>query len=147
MTWGLILTVVIGSIVKLIMSPPSIAVAWTVSKFELHKKLDAKDVTVSYNGKTLEEDEKNRFTDYFNEATFLKKHYIFPGNEKLFLEPESNVTPYVINQKKGNKDIRFFVFNYDNRVDIVKKYKDKVVSYSVSSDYLQQYSMTTEGLS
>ena len=145
MTWGLVMTIVIGSIVKLVMSPPSIVVGWTVSKFELHKKLDAKDVTVTYNGKKLEEEEKSRFTNYFNEASFLKKHYIFPGNEKLFLEPESNITPFVINFKKGKKDIHFFVFNYDNHVDIVKKYKEKVVSYSVSSDCLQNFS-TSKGL-
>lgn len=142
MTWGLVMTIVIGSIVKLVMSPPSIVVGWTVSKFELHKKLDAKDVTVTYNGKKLEEEEKSRFTNYFNEASFLKKHYIFPGNEKLFLEPESNVTPFVINLKKGKKDIHFFVFNYDNHVDIVKKYKENIVSYSVSSDCLQNFSMS-----
>lgn len=145
MTWGLVMTIVIGSIVKLVMSPPSIVVGWTVSKFELHKKLDAKDVTVTYNGKNLEEEERSRFTNYFNEASFLKKHYIFPGNEKLFLEPESNITPFVINLKKGKKDIHFFVFNYDNHVDIVKKYKGKVVSYSVSSDCLQNFS-TSKGL-
>ncbi|OEC03524.1 hypothetical protein GY31_01985 [Lysinibacillus sphaericus] len=145
MTWGLVMTIVIGSIVKLVMSPPSIVVGWTVSKFELHKKLDAKDVTVTYNGKKLEEEEKSRFTNYFNEASFLKKHYIFPGNEKLFLEPESNVTPFVINLKKGKKDIHFFVFNYDNHVDIVKKYKENIVSYSVSSDCLQNFS-TSKGL-
>ncbi|WP_432702711.1 YfmQ family protein [Lysinibacillus sphaericus] len=139
------MTIVIGSIVKLVMSPPSIVVGWTVSKFELHKKLDAKDVTVTYNGKKLEEEEKSRFTNYFNEASFLKKHYIFPGNEKLFLEPESNVTPFVINLKKGKKDIHFFVFNYDNHVDIVKKYKENIVSYSVSSDCLQNFS-TSKGL-
>lgn len=58
MTSGLIITLVIGSILKLLMSPPSIAVGWGVSKFELHKKLDSKDVTVTFNGKNLEEEEK-----------------------------------------------------------------------------------------
>ena len=144
MTWGLILTIVIGSIVKLLMSPPSIVVGWTVNKFALHKKLDAKDITVTYDGNNLQEDEKVRFTDYFNEASFLKKYYIFPGNEKLFLEPESNVTPYVINLKKGKKDVHFFVFNYDNHVDVVKKYKEHVISYSVSSEYLQKYATSTQ---
>jgi len=119
----------IGSIIKLLMSPPSIAVAWGVSKFELHKKLVSKDVSVTFNGKDLEEEDKNRFTDYFNKASFLKKHYIFPGNEKLFLQPETNVTPFVMNVKKGKKDVNFFVFSYDNHVDVVKKYKKKDVSY------------------
>ncbi|MGE8000431.1 YfmQ family protein [Lysinibacillus sp. NPDC093190] len=144
MTSGLIITLVIGSIIKLLMSPPSIAVAWGVSKFELHKKLDAKDVTVTFNGTNLEEEEKNRFTDYFNKASFLKKYYIFPGNEKLFLQPETNVTPFVINVKRGKKeDVNFFVFSYDNHVDVVKKCKEKVVSYSISSEYLQNFSILT----
>jgi len=139
MTAGMIITLVIGSIIKLLMSPPSAAVAWGLSKIELHKKLDSKDVTVTFNGRDLEEEEKIRFTDYFNKASFLKKHYIFPGNEKLFLQPESNVTPFVINIKRGKKDVNFFVFSYDNHVDVVKKYKEKVVSYSISSEYLQNF--------
>ncbi|MGE7692641.1 YfmQ family protein [Lysinibacillus sp. NPDC094177] len=143
MTTGLIITVVIGSIIKLLMSPPSIAVAWGVSKFELHKKLDSKDVTVTFNGNNLEEEEKNRFTDYFNEASFLKKHYIFPGNEKLFLQPETNVTPFVITVKRGKKDVNFFVFSYDNHVDVVKKCKEKIISYSLSSEYLQKFTIST----
>lgn len=58
MTTGLIITIVIGSIIKLLMSPPSIAVAWVVNKFELHKELDSKEVTVTFNGNNLEEGEK-----------------------------------------------------------------------------------------
>ncbi|MFJ6208465.1 YfmQ family protein [Lysinibacillus sp. NPDC092081] len=143
MTSGLIITLVIGSIIKLLMSPPSAAVAWGLSKIELHKKLDAKDVTVTFNGKNLDEEEKNRFTDNFNKASFLKKYYIFPGNEKLFLQPETNVTPYVINVKRGKKDVNFFVFSYDNHVDVVKKCKEKVISYSISSEYLQKFTIST----
>ncbi|KOP80357.1 hypothetical protein AMS59_02900 [Lysinibacillus sp. FJAT-14745] len=143
MTTSLIMTIVIGSIIKLLMSPPSIAVGWGVSKFELHKKLNSKDVTVTFNGMNLEEEEKNRFTDNFNKASFLKKHYIFPGNEKLFLQPETNVTPFIMNVKRGKKDVHFFVFSYDNHVDVVKKYKEKVVSYSISSEYLQKFTIST----
>lgn len=142
MTLSLMITLVVGSILKLLMSPPSAAVAWVLSKFELHKKLDSKDVTVTFNGKDLEEEDKIIFIDYFNKAIFLKKYYIFPGNEKLFLQPETNVLPFVINVKRGNQDVNFFIFNYDNHVDVVKKYKEKVISYSLSSEYLQNYTIS-----
>ena len=57
---------------------------WVVSKFALHPKIDSKDVTVTYNGKNLEEEEKNRFTDYFNEALFLERNHIFRGMKNCF---------------------------------------------------------------
>ncbi|MFJ7950121.1 YfmQ family protein [Lysinibacillus sp. NPDC096418] len=140
MTW-----VWVGSILffilKLLMSPPSALVAWVLTKFALHPKLDSKDVTVTFNGKHLKEEEKNRFTDYFNEANFLKKHYIFPGNEKLFLHPETNVTPFVINVKKGKKDVNFFVYSTDNQVDVVKQDKKKVISYSINSENLLNFTV------
>ena len=144
MTWVWAIAIVFF-ILKLLMSPPSVLVAWVLSKFELHPKLDSKDVTVTFNGKHLEEEEKNRFTEYFNEANFLKKHYIFPGNEKSFLSPETNITPFVINVKKGKKDVNFFVYSSDNNVDVVKQYKEKVASYSLNSDNLQKFTLSTKG--
>ena len=140
MTWIWVISVVFF-ILKLLMSPPSALVAWVLKKFELHPQLDSKDITVTFNGKHLEEEEKIRFTDCFNEANFLKKHYIFPGNEKLFLYPETNVTPFVINVKRGKKDINFFVYSAENHVDVVKQYKEKVVSYSLNSDDLVNFTM------
>ncbi|MDQ0273656.1 YfmQ family protein [Cytobacillus purgationiresistens] len=136
MTWTFAIWLAIGVIIKMAMSPPSAVVEWVLSKFALHPKLNSKDVTITYNGKLLEEEEKNRFTDYFNEATFLKRKYIFPGNEKLFLYPETNVTPVVIKVKRGKKDVNIYVYSYDDHVDVVKQSKKKVVSYSLSCDYL-----------
>ena len=137
MTWVIVISAVIGFLFKMLTSPPSAVVAWGLSKFALHPKLDSRDVTVTFNGKHLEEEEKIRFTEFFNEANFLKEHHIFPGNEKLFLQPDTNDTPVVINAKRGKKDVNFFVYSSDNQVDVVKQYKEKVFSYSISSDYLQ----------
>jgi hypothetical protein len=137
MTWTIVISVAIGIILKFIMSPPSLVVEWVVSKFALHPKLNSKDVIISFSGKKLVGEEKISFINYFNEATFLKKYYIFPGNESLFLQPESNLTPFVINLKKGNKDVNFFVYCYDDHIDVVKQYKKQVASYRLSSDYLQ----------
>ncbi|WP_039042221.1 YfmQ family protein [Sporosarcina sp. ZBG7A] len=141
MTWALASSILIGFVFKMLMSPPSAVVAWGLSKFALHPHLDTKDVMITFNGKHLEEEEKDRFTDYFNKSNFLKKHDIFPGNEKLFLHPVTNVTPFVINVKNRKKEINFFVYSSDNHVDVVKQYKEKVFSYSLSSDYLQKFTM------
>ncbi|TCN19729.1 YfmQ family protein [Mesobacillus foraminis] len=145
MTWTVAIFLV-GLILKFIMSPPSAVVEWVLSKFALHPKLDPKEVAVTFNGKHLEEDEKISFTNYFNESTFLKKYYIFPGNEKLFLHPETNVTPFVITVKRGKKETNLFVYSYDDHIDVVKQYKKKVVSYILRSDDLQNFTKSTNAL-
>lgn len=130
-------------IIKLIMSPPSVVVGWFVSKFAIHPKLDSKDVTVTFNGQHLKEEDKIRYTNYFNEAYFLKTHNVFRGYEKIYLEPETDITPFVINVKRGKKEIIFYIYNSDNHVDVVKQYKKNVVPYSLNSDDLLNFSIST----
>jgi hypothetical protein len=146
MTWTIAISVAIGIIFKFVMSPPSLIVEWVVSRFALHPKLNSNDVIVTFLSEHLVGEEKISFINYFNEATFLKKYYIFPGNESLFLHPESNLTPFVINLKKGNKDVNFYVYCYDDHIDVVKQYKKQVASYRLSSDYLQKFIITTKGI-
>ncbi|MCG3419649.1 YfmQ family protein [Oceanobacillus jordanicus] len=138
MTWTTVLVIVGGIILKLLTSPPSALVGWLLSKFELHPKLESNDITVAINGKHLQEEEKNRFTDYFNEAHFLKSNHIFPGNEELFLHPETNVIPFIINVKIRKREMNLYVYCYDDQVDVVKQWKKKVTSYSLRSEYLQK---------
>lgn len=144
MTWTIVITVTIRIILKFVTSSPSILVEWVVSKFALHPKLNWKDVIVSFNGKHLVGEEKTSFIKYFNEATFLEKYYIFPENETLFLQPETNVTPFVINLKKGNKDVIFYVYCYADHIDVVKQYKKQIASYRPSSDELQKFIISTK---
>ncbi|WP_340003027.1 YfmQ family protein [Oceanobacillus sp. FSL K6-0127] len=141
MIWTTILVIVIGAILKFLTCPPSALVGWFLSKFELHPKLDSKDITVSINGKDLHIEEKDRFTDYFNEALFLNRNPIFKGNEKLFLNPETDVIPFVINIKGRNKEMNFFVYcdGNDDHILVVKQRKKKVASYNLRSDYLQRF--------
>lgn len=142
MTWMTILLIVIGAIFKFLMSPPSALVGWVLSKFALHPKLDSKDITVTFNGTQLEEEEKIRFNEYFNEAQFLERHHIFPGNEKFFLNPDTNIIPFVINVKSRKKEMNFFVYSDDDTIDVVKQWKKKVASYSLSSEYLQKFAIS-----
>ncbi|WP_045521292.1 YfmQ family protein [Neobacillus niacini] len=144
MTWTIALLVLLGIVIKMVTSPPSAVVKWITSKFALHPKLNSKDVTVTYIGEHFVEEEKNRFIDYFNEATFLKQYDIFPGKEKLFLHPETHVTPFVINVKRGKKDSKIFVYCFADYVYVVKQYKKKVVAYNLRSDNLQKFTISTK---
>ena len=141
MIWTII-AIVIGVILIFLTSPTSALVGWFLSKFALHPELDSKDVTVTFNGTHLEEEEKNRFIEYFNEAQFLKRNHIFPGTEKSFLQPETNVIPFVINVKSRKKEMKFFLYRYDENIDVVKQWKNKVASYSLSSEQLQNFTIS-----
>ncbi|MDM5334004.1 YfmQ family protein [Ureibacillus composti] len=139
MTWTAALVLLGGILLKLLTSPPSAVVGWVVNKFALHPKIDSNDITITYNGKKLPEEEKVRFAEYFNTALFLERYHIFPGNEELFLHPETNVIPFVITVQKRNKEVIFSVYNYDDHVDIVKQRKKKVASYKLTSEELQKF--------
>lgn len=139
MTWTALAIIVGGILLKLLTSPPSAVVGWVVSKFALHPKLDSKYVTITFNGKHLDEEEKIKLIDYFNEALFLERYHIFPGNEEVFLHPETNVVPFVITVKRRKKEVKLYVYNYDDHVDIVKQRKKKVASYKLTSEELQKF--------
>jgi hypothetical protein len=139
MTWTVVISLLLGILLKFLMCPPSAVGNWFISKFALHQKLHTRNVTVTFNGKALDGEGKIRLTESFNEAIFLQKHPIFPGNEHLFLKPETNITPIVITGKRGKHDVNIHVYRYDDHVHVVRQYKKKVVSYSLRSDYLQNF--------
>ena len=142
MTWTTILIILLGAILKFLMTPPSALVAWVLSKFALHPKLDSKDIHVSFNGTELAEEEKIKFNDYFNEALFLERQHIFPGNEKSFLNPDTTIIPFVIKVKSRKKETNFFVYCNDDNIDVVKQQKKKVACYSLSSEFLQKFTIS-----
>ncbi|CAH0280725.1 hypothetical protein SRABI96_03968 [Peribacillus sp. Bi96] len=137
----LILTIILSLVKILVSCLPTDTVNWILSKFKLHSELSEANSIVTLNGKRLENEKKLQVINYFNEARFLKKNHIFPGNEQLFLHPENSGTPLVIDTKSGKKDVRLFVYIYNDHVDVVKQYKKKLVSYSLLSDSLQEHSM------
>ena len=137
----LILTIILSLLKILVSCLPTDAVNWIISKFKIHAEISGGNAIVTYDGKHLEGEEKIQVINYFNNARFLKKNHIFPGNEQLFLHPENSGTPLVIDTKRGKKDVRLFVYIYSDRVDVVKQYKKKLISYSLFSDSLQERSM------
>lgn len=141
MTWAVLLSLILMSAVKIVMTCiPTFGAEWLISKFEIHSKLTDSNSTLTINGDLLEGEDKIQVINYFNEATFFKKYYIYPGSEKLFLHPENGGTPIVIETKRGKKDVRLFVYSYKDHVYVVKQNKKKIAAYSLLSDSLQKRS-------
>ncbi|MEY9865077.1 hypothetical protein ABIE66_000456 [Peribacillus sp. B2I2] len=137
----LILTIILSLLKILVSCLPTDAVNWIISKFKIHSEISDENAIVTFEGKRLEGEEKIQVINYFNNARFLKKNHIFPGNEQLFLHPENSGTPLVIDTKRGKKDVRLYVYIYNDHVDVVKQYKKKLISYSLFSDSLQERSV------
>ncbi|MFJ7939320.1 YfmQ family protein [Peribacillus sp. NPDC096622] len=139
MTWPVLILTIILSLLKLLVTClPTDAVNWIMSKFKIHSEISDADAIVSFDGKRLEGEDEIEVLNYFNEAKFLKKNHIFPGNEKLFLHPENSGTPIIIDVKRGKNDVRLYVYIYNDHVDVVKQYKNKVVAFSLLSESLQE---------
>ena len=135
-TWFIVSLIIFGLIKIIVTSIPTSVVDSFVSKFELHPTLNDASVTVTIDGKRLQNGEKIEVINHFNEALFLEKYY-FP--------PQSIGTPVIIDTKRGKKDVRFSVYSYDDHVDVFRQYKKKVVAYSLRSDGLQKNSMLVTG--
>ncbi len=140
MTWY-VMAIILAGILKFATNPPSAFVAWILSKFELQPKLSANDVQVTYNGKLLAEREKLEFIDGFNNAAFLDKYFMITGTEKAYLNPETEIIPFVIHTKSGKNDMKFTIYCYKEHIDVVKLYKKKVIPYRVSSSNLQAFTI------
>jgi hypothetical protein len=139
MTWIVILSIVLVSALKLaITCLPTPVVEWLVNKFKVHPTLKTEKVALTIDGKSIEGEKKETFIQMFNEATFIKQHYIYPGNEHYFLSPESGQTPIMIETTIGKKELTILVFCYHDRIEIVKQGKKKIIAYSAFSDELQK---------
>ena len=141
MIWTII-AIIIGVILIFITSPTSALVGWFLSKFALQPKLDPKDITITFNGTELKEEEKIRFSELFNEAQFIERNHIFPGTEASFLRPETDVIPFVVNVKSRNKEMNLFLYRYEDHVDVVKQQKKKVASFRLRSEQLQNFTIS-----
>ena len=138
MTWFWIFSLAF-LIIKLFTSPPNIVVGWALKKFELHQQLDPNETKITWNGNELGQEAKQEFISYFNESTFLKKLYIFPGHEPLFLEPKTEIPPFNVRVTKGNKTVQYLVYSTEGNVNVVKHYKKKVIAYTVHSEKLLNF--------
>lgn len=122
MTWIAVVSIVVISLIKIVLTClPTGAVEWILRKFETHSKLSDESFAVSLGGKRLEGEDKRRVIDDFNEAVFIERHYIYPGDEERYLHPQNGADPLVIKTRKGKKDVTVFVYSYEDHVDVVKQ--------------------------
>ncbi len=102
MTWLFVTFLVIFSLFKILVTClPSGVVEWLTGKFQVHVKLEEANVTVTFGGERLEGSDKSQFIQNFNEAVFMERYYIYPGDEPLFVNPKNAGTPFVIETKEG----------------------------------------------
>ncbi|MEH7741580.1 YfmQ family protein [Bacillus subtilis] len=145
MTWAIVMLILM-SLVKIVLTCiPTGVMEWLLSKFEVHPKLNDENAVISLNGKRLKDEEKKQVIDYLNEAIFMEKYYIYPGDEERYLHPENGGTPLVIDTKQGKKDVKLFVYRYNDHIDVVKQYKKKVIAYRLLSESLQMKKFSLTG--
>jgi hypothetical protein len=129
MKWFLLFLAILaaGAILSVLISPPTILVDWFLSKFEIHPKIS--DATISLDGKLLKGKDKLQIIEDFNNALFVQRYGF---------HPETSGTPLIINVKNGKNHISFFIYSYNEHVDVFRKGKKKVVAYRLLSKGLQE---------
>lgn len=139
MTWAVLLPMILLGVFKIVVSSlPNSTVGWFIGWFEIHSKLSDANASVTIDGKRLESEDKTQVIHYFNEATFVERYPVFPGYEQSYLHPENKGISVIIDTKKGKKDVRLFGYIYNDRVNVVKQHKKKIVAYRLLSESLQK---------
>lgn len=139
MVWTILFLILISLVKVLPTVLPLGTVEWLMNKFATHAKLDVQEVSVTIDGYSLNHEEIVVFIKYFNEAIFMEKYYIYPGTEPTFLPPKKNGKHIIIYAKMGNNDVRLYLYNERNSIDVVKQFNKKVIAYNIHSDKLQEY--------
>ncbi|WP_312098266.1 YfmQ family protein [Niallia sp.] len=131
MTWISIIALTLFCIIKVLMTClPTGVVDWLLDKYRLHLRLNELETEIIYNEMKVDGENKNAIIKIFNEAIVREKYSLYPGSEETYLSSKNAEYSLVINTKKGNKDIKLFLNSYQDHVDIVKRYKNKIVAYS-----------------
>ncbi|WP_400247533.1 YfmQ family protein [Niallia sp. JL1B1071] len=131
MTWISIIALVLFCIIKILMTClPTGVVDWLLDKYRLHLKLDNLETEIIYNEMKVDGENKETIIKVFNEAVVREKYSLYPGSEETYLHSNNAEYSLIIHTKKGNKNIKLFLNSYQDHVDIVKKYKNKIVAYS-----------------
>ncbi|MCL6631748.1 MAG: YfmQ family protein [Alicyclobacillus herbarius] len=134
--WWFIPLFVVLVILAFIASPPEAVAKWFVAKFEVHPQLSDANTIVTIDGNQVGEEDKRRFIDNFNKAIFIDRYYQ--------VIPKPTGTPVVIKTKQRKNNVMFFVYIYEDRVDVFKQINQKVIAYRLLSDSLQKGFPTTQ---
>ncbi|ASV66855.1 MULTISPECIES: YfmQ family protein [Cytobacillus] len=133
MTWTMGFVLILGILIKMITSPPSAAVAWLLKKFAIHQEINEKEITLVYDSQLIEGQVKEKVVTMYNEASFLKRIHIYPGNEDLFMPHNQKTVPYHICYSKGKKKIQLYLYIEEKYLTVVKQTKRKLIAYQMSA--------------
>ncbi|KAA0547458.1 hypothetical protein FZW96_11395 [Bacillus sp. BGMRC 2118] len=136
MTWVVLVSIILASLIKILLTClPLGVVEWIMSKFEVHTKINEVEVKVTKDSVEIIGEEKKNFIKKFNEAVFMQKQYIHPGNEQNFLyRTEVESSPIMIESINAKKETKVYIYRYTDRIEVVKQYKKRVVAYSLFAD-------------
>lgn len=143
MFW-IITSLVIFSLLKLLVtSLPSGVIERLFRRYAVHTKLTSDQTTVTFQDRPLDDQQKSEIIQHFNDAIFIERYYIYPGDEERFLNPSEGPAPLTIQSKLGKHDVTLYLFHYDDHVDVVRQFthkpKKKLAAYRLRSEPLQTF--------
>ncbi|UYO34351.1 YfmQ family protein [Bacillus zhangzhouensis] len=141
MVW-IVTSLVVFSLLKLVVtSLPSGVVERLFSRYAVHAKVTSDLTTMTFQGRPLDDQQTSEIIQHFNDAIFIERYYIYPGDEERFLHPQEGPTPLIMQTKLGRHDVTLYLYHYDDHVDVVRQFthkpKKKLMAYRLRSEPLQ----------
>ncbi|MEK5297631.1 MULTISPECIES: YfmQ family protein [Bacillus] len=141
MVW-IVTSLVVFSLLKLLVtSLPSGVVERLFSRYAVHAKVTSDQTTMTFQGRPLDDQRTSEIIQHFNDAIFIERYYIYPGDEERFLHPQEGPAPLTMQTKLGKHDVTLYLYHYDDHVDVVRQFthkpKKKLTAYRLRSEPLQ----------
>lgn len=141
MVW-IVTSLVVFSLLKLLVtSLPSGVVERLFSRYSVHAKVTSDQTTIMFEDRPLDDQQTSEIIQHFNDAIFIERYYIYPGDEERFLHPQEGPAPLTMQTKIGKHDVTLYLYHYDDHVDVVRQFthkpKKKLTAYRLRSEPLQ----------
>lgn len=102
MVWVVISLVVFSLLKLLVTSLPSGVVERLFSRYAVHAKVTSEQTNITFQGRMLDEQRASEIIQHFNDAIFIERYYIYPGDEERFLHPNEDQRRLLCKQSMGN---------------------------------------------
>nr|WP_233230730.1 YfmQ family protein [Bacillus pumilus] len=138
----IVTSLVVFSLLKLLVtSLPSGVVERLFSRYAVHAKITSDQTTIMFQDRPLDDQQTSEIIQHFNDAIFIERYYIYPGDEERFLHPQEGPAPLTMQTKLGKHDVTLYLYHYDDHVDVVRQFthkpKKKLTAYRLRSEPLQ----------
>jgi hypothetical protein len=137
----IVTSLVVFSLLKLLVtSLPSGVVERLFSRYAVHAKVTSDQTTIMFEDRPLNDQQVSEIIQHFNDAIFIERYYIYPGDEERFLHPQEGPAPLTMQTKLGKHDVTLYLYHYDDHVDVVRQFthkpKKKLTAYRLRSEPL-----------